>query len=147
MFLHLANPQRVFALQHFPDDFAFGTAIAQWQTEGDQGVNGPIDGNWSRWMRLGRGENGQQNPDGNGFFSKYNDDINRAKELGLDTFRLGIDWARIAPTPDTLDEAELQHFVDVVDAIRAADMKPVVTLYHWKFGWVQIRWFVGRRTH
>ena len=123
----------------FPADFRFGTAIAQWQVEGDRAVDGGvIDSNWHRWMAMGRGVGGQTNPDGNGFGTKFKEDIARAKGLGLDTFRLGIDWARIEPAPDVFDEAELDHFVEVLDAIKAAGMDPVVTLWHWTVPtWVQ----------
>ncbi|HEY1097824.1 MAG TPA: family 1 glycosylhydrolase, partial [Myxococcota bacterium] len=123
----------------FPDDFRFGTAIAQWQVEGDEGVDGEVvDSNWHRWMEMDRGVGGQRNPDGNGFMTHFREDIARAKGLGLDTFRLGVDWARIEPEPDVFDDAELDHFVEVLDAIKAEGMDPVVTLWHWTVPtWVQ----------
>jgi beta-glucosidase len=123
----------------FPDDFRFGTAIAQWQVEGDTGVDGNVvDSNWHRWMEMDKAKGGQKNPIGNGFATQYVDDIARAKALGLDTFRLGVDWSRIEPEPDVFNDAELDHFVDVLDAVRAAGMQPVVTLWHWTVPvWVQ----------
>lgn len=122
----------------FPEGFWWGTATAQWQIEGDEGVNGPVDSNWSRWLRLGKGEHGQQNPDGNGFFRKYPEDVRRAKELGLSYFRLSIDWARVEPEPEVYDDDELDHLVDVIGAIRAEGLEPVLTLWHWVVPvWVQ----------
>ena len=123
----------------FPADFRFGTAIAQWQVEGDEGKDGAvIDSNWRRWMGMGRGVLGQTNADGNGFRTHFKADIARAKALGLDTFRLGVDWARIEPQPDVFDNDELDHFVEVLDAIKAEGMDPVVTLWHWTVPtWVQ----------
>lgn len=132
-------PASTFAAVTFPETFAWGTAIAQWQTEGDQGVDGGVvDSNWKRWMDMGKGLAGQQNGDGNGFQTQFAADIQRAKDLGLDTFRVGVDWSRIEPEPDVFDEAELDHFVDVVTAVKDAGMNPVVTLYHWTVPtWVQ----------
>lgn len=123
----------------FPADFRFGTAISQWQTEGDLGVDGePVDSNWARWMEMDKAVAGQRNPDGNGFATQYVEDIQRAKDLGLDTFRLGIDWSRIEPEPDVFNEAELDHFVDMVTAVKDAGLDPVVTFWHWTVPtWVQ----------
>lgn len=134
-----ATPAPAFQAVTFPADFHFGTAVAQWQVEGDEGKDGAvIDSNWRRWMAMGKGVLGQQNPDGNGFRTHFREDIARAKALGLDTFRLGVDWARIEPEPDVFDDDELNHFVDVLDAIKAEGLDPVVTLWHWTVPtWVQ----------
>jgi beta-glucosidase len=131
--------EKAFATVEFPEGFAFGTAVAQWQVEGDETDDARIvDSNWKRWMDMGKGKGGQQNIDGNGFRRLYAEDIARAKELGLDTFRVGVDWSRIEPAPDEFDDAELDHFVDVVDAIRDAGLRPVVTFWHWTVPtWVQ----------
>jgi beta-galactosidase len=122
----------------FPESFLFGTAIAQWQNEGDEGENGPVKSNWSTWMAMGKAVGKQQNPDGNGFHRLYAQDIARAKELGLNTFRLGLDWSRIEPEPDVFDDDELDHFVRVLDEMKAQGIQPVVTLWHWTVPlWVQ----------
>ncbi len=122
----------------FPEGFLWGTATAQWQIEGDEGVNGPVDSNWSRWLALGKGEGAQQNADGNGFFRHYEADAARAKALGLSHFRLSIDWSRVEPEPGVYDDAELDHLVDVLDALRAEGVEPALTLWHWVVPvWVQ----------
>jgi beta-glucosidase len=122
----------------FPADFRFGTAVAGWQVEGDEGAAGPVDSNWSRWMAMGKARGNQTNPDGNGFFTDYEAEIARAQALGIDTFRLSLDWSRVEPTPGAFDEAELAHFDDVLDAVTAAGLEPVLTLYHWTVPpWVQ----------
>lgn len=122
----------------FPADFGWGTAIAQWQAEGDEGEAGPIDSNWSRWAAMNKVKGEQQNPRGNGFHTDYQGDIDRAAALGLTRFRLSLDWARVEPQQGVYDDAELTHFEAVLDAIRAAGMEPVLTLYHWTVPpWVQ----------
>ncbi len=123
----------------FPADFRWGTAISQWQVEGDEGENGAVvDSNWKRWMDMDKALGGQKNDRGNGFRTRFREDIELAKALGLDTFRVGVDWSRIEPQPDQFDEAEIQHFVDVVTAVKDAGMDPVVTLWHWTVPtWVQ----------
>ena len=49
-----------------------------------------------------------------------------------------MDWSRIEPTPGVYAESEIDHLVDVVDAIVDAGLEPVLTLYHWTVPtWVQ----------
>src|SRR4051794_10758093 len=84
----------------FGGGFAWGTATAGWQVEGDAGV----DSNWSRWMAMGKAVGGQTNPDGNGFYTQFDDDAQRAADLGLDSFRLSVDWSRIEPQPGVFDD-------------------------------------------
>ncbi|OGQ26795.1 MAG: hypothetical protein A2138_03275 [Deltaproteobacteria bacterium RBG_16_71_12] len=132
------DPPEVFLPAGFPESFSWGTAIAQWQAEGDEGEAGPVDSNWSRWAALDKVKGEQRNPRGNGFHTGYQADIDRAASLGLEHFRLSLDWARVEPQPGVYDDAELTHFEAVLDAIRAAGMEPVLTLYHWTVPpWVQ----------
>lgn len=133
------DPPSSFDEVAFPSSFHFGTAIAQWQVEGDEDDDGQVvDSNWHRWLEMDKAAAGQRNNIGNGFRTRFREDIERAKDLGLDTFRLGIDWSRVEPQPDVFDEAEIAHFVEVVTAVREAGLEPVVTLYHWTVPtWVQ----------
>ncbi len=58
------------------------------------------------------------------------DDIALLKEMGLDTYRLSIEWARIEPVRNQIDEAALQHYSDLLDALKAAGIRPIVTVHH-----------------
>lgn len=132
------DPPQGFLPAAFPEGFSFGTAIAQWQAEGDEGEAGAVDSNWSRWAAMDKVKGQQRNPRGNGFHTDYQGDIDRAAALGLTHFRLSLDWARVEPQRGVYDDAELTHFEAVLDAIRAAGMEPVLTLYHWTVPpWVQ----------
>lgn len=131
-------PPAGFQSATFPADFAWGTATAGWQIEGDIGVNGPVASNWSRWMDMGKAKGAQTNPEGNGFYAKYDEDAQRAVDLGLDSFRLSVDWSRIEPEPGVFDEAELDHLDDVLQSLVDHGLKPVLTLWHWTVPlWVQ----------
>jgi beta-glucosidase len=132
-----AGPAPITELE-FPEDFAFGTVVSQWPTEGDEGIDGPIESNWRGWTSVGGVENDQTNADGNGFRTQFAGDAQRAGDLGLTHFRLGIDWSRVEPVPEQYDDRELDHLVEVLDAIRAEGMQPVLTLFDWVVpAWVQ----------
>lgn len=62
----------------------------------------------------------------------YKEDIERMKALGVPYHSMSVSWSRIFPDGNgTVNEAGLQHYVDVVDALLEADITPIVTLYHW----------------
>src|SRR5262245_57664781 len=84
-------PPQGFRAVEFVAEFARGTATAGWQLEGDQGV----DSNWARWMAMGKGIDAQTNESGNGFYTRFDDDMQRAVDLGLGSFRMSVDWSRI----------------------------------------------------
>ncbi len=57
-------------------------------------------------------------------------DIALMKSLGIDSYRFSMEWARIEPQQDKIDEAALQHYSDFIDALLAAGIKPLVTIHH-----------------
>src|SRR5450756_1647250 len=75
-----------------PDDFMFGVANAGFQVEG--GFNGPGEplNNWVELERAGKVE-----PSGEAirFWTDYPEELEMAKGMGLNGFRLGIEWARV----------------------------------------------------
>ncbi len=63
-------------------------------------------------------------------YSKAIEDIALLKAMKLDSYRFSIEWARIEPVRDQIDEAAIKHYSDFIDALIAAGIKPVVTLHH-----------------
>ncbi|MDB4967088.1 MAG: Beta-galactosidase [Myxococcales bacterium] len=57
-------------------------------------------------------------------------DVALLQSLHVDSYRFSIEWARVEPTRGHYDEAALQHYADVLDALRAAGIKPLVTVHH-----------------
>ena len=50
--------------------------------------------------------------------------------MGCRAFRLSLSWARLEPQPGVWDDAAFQHYRDVLQYMRDADMWTVVTLHH-----------------
>jgi len=63
-------------------------------------------------------------------YTKALDDVALITALGLDTYRFSIEWARVEPKRDQIDEAALDHYGKLIDALKAAGIRPVVTLHH-----------------
>jgi beta-glucosidase/6-phospho-beta-glucosidase/beta-galactosidase len=62
--------------------------------------------------------------------SVYKRDFDYAKALGLNSFRFSLEWGRIEPQQDQWDNAALQHYRDMVDAMIARGLKPILTINH-----------------
>jgi beta-glucosidase len=113
--------------------FYWGVATAGFQSEG-----GAPDSNWSRYAAT----SGDVDQYGNAvdFRHRYPEDIRLAADMGVNTFRFSVEWARVEPQRGVWDEQELAYYDDVVQHIRAAGMTPMITLNHWVYpGWVADR--------
>ncbi len=110
-----------------PDDFLFGVATAGFQVEG--GFNGPGEpaNNWLAWEQVGRVE-----PSGNavGFWQRPEESLERAAALGCNSFRLGIEWARVVPEDGTVDRCALDHYAAIARGCVEHGLEPLVTLHH-----------------
>lgn len=143
---------------NFPDDFQFGVACAAYQYEGNRKApklpNNPYGTGWSVWDVFSK-KGSWLNPNSNniaevaptglvtqpsGEFAiagfepdVYLADIERAKKLGIKTYRLSISWPRIFPHAgmENPDEQGIKYYTDVLEAITKAGLTPLITLYHW----------------
>ena len=52
-------------------------------------------------------------------FSKALEDVALIEAAGLDAYRFSIEWARIEPQRDVIDEAALDHYGAFIDALVA----------------------------
>jgi beta-glucosidase len=63
-------------------------------------------------------------------YSMAMQDIELIAALGLDSYRFSIEWARIEPQRDVIDQAAIQHYSDFIDALLSRSIRPNVTLHH-----------------
>lgn len=57
-------------------------------------------------------------------------DVALLQALHVDSYRFSIEWARVEPRRGVWDQAALQHYDDFINALRAAGIRPLVTLHH-----------------
>jgi beta-glucosidase len=60
-------------------------------------------------------------------------------EAGLNSYRFGIEWARVEPEPGMISRAELAHYRKMIDTALGFGLTPVVTLHHF----TNPRWFAA----
>ncbi|MCP4873722.1 MAG: family 1 glycosylhydrolase [Proteobacteria bacterium] len=116
----------------FPRDFVWGTATAAYQVEGNM-----PSCNWQWWEsqvdRKGRPRihEGARAGVAVDHYNLFRDDIRRMKdELGVDSYRFSVAWSRIEAEPGVYDQAALDHYGEVIDALLAAGIEPMLTLHH-----------------
>jgi beta-glucosidase len=117
----------------FPADFLFGAATSAYQIEG-HGQGGAGRTHWDDFAatpgNVVRQEHGARACD---HLNRYEEDLDLAKDLGLDAYRFSTSWARVLPEGRGAPNQQGLDFYDrLVDAQLARGLKPFVTLYHWE---------------
>ncbi len=111
-------------------DFLWGVASAGFQSEGSS-----PDSNWTRYVAASKGKD---DPIGTSvdFLHRYASDIQLAASLGVKVYRFSVEWARLEPQPGVQDPTAWAFYDHVIAAIKAAGMRPMITIDHWVYpGW------------
>ena len=117
----------------FPDGFLWGAATAAHQIEGNNvhsdwwraeqagllpHCSGPACDSWNRWP----------------------DDVRLLTELGLNAYRLSVEWARVEPEPGQFDQTAIDSYRRQLETLKHAGIEPMVTLHHF----TSPRWLADR---
>lgn len=120
----------------FPDGFLWGTATAAYQVEG-----GNVNTDWWRWEQTpGRISDGSVSGLACDQYRRYASDLDLAKGLGNNAHRLSVEWARLEPKEGEWNDAEMAHYREVLEAVRARGMKVMLTIWHFSLP----AWFADR---
>ncbi len=117
----------------FPTGFLWGTATSAHQVEGNN-----VHSDWWAWEQAGR----VKEPSGLAcdHYRRFAEDFDLAASLKQNAHRFSIEWSRIEPREGQWDDQALDHYVQVVRALRQRVMEPVVTLHHF----TSPQWFTAR---
>ncbi len=64
-------------------------------------------------------------------YNRFREDFDIAKSLSHNAHRFSVEWSRIEPEEGKFDEKEIEHYREVIKALRERGMEPFVTLWHW----------------
>ncbi len=64
-------------------------------------------------------------------YNRFREDFDIAKSLGHNAHRLSVEWSRIEPEEGKFDEKEIEHYREVIGALRERGIEPFVTLWWW----------------
>ena len=117
----------------FPADFLWGAATAAYQIEGGVTQGGRGVSIWDTFSHTpGRTMGGDTGDVAGDHFHRWREDVAHMAELGLGAYRFSISWPRVQPGGTGEFSAEgIAFYSNLVDALVAAGIEPVVTLYHW----------------
>ncbi len=131
----------------FPDGFLWGTSVCSHQAEGYN-----VNSDWWAWEQKGKIRDGTVSGPASDMLNRYPEDFEFMEKIGLNAFRLGIEWARIEPRKGEYNEEALEHYDRVLAEMEKRGLKVCLTLYHWVLpkwmadegGWTvpeSVRWF------
>jgi beta-glucosidase/6-phospho-beta-glucosidase/beta-galactosidase len=117
-----------------PNEFLWGVATSAYQAEGGYNGAGEPQTNWAA-AEAAR----EITPVGKAaeFWTRFREDFAVCRQLGLNAFRLSIEWSRVQPTfhngvgrPPLFDYDALDQYAEMLAECRAAQLEPIVTLHH-----------------
>jgi len=128
-----ALPAGDIAAAQFPPDFFWGTATAAYQVEGAWNIDGKGESIWDRFSHtVGRVKGGATGDVACDQFHLYKEDIALMKKLNQKSYRFSVSWPRIqANGSGAPNQKGLDYYSRLVDALLAANIRPMCTLYHW----------------
>jgi beta-glucosidase len=123
------------------EPFYWGVATCAYQVEGAYQADGKGESKWDFLTnkvgitQFTIGEKQTANVSINMYDrTQYLKDIQLMKELGVNCYRMSLDWSRIIPDgTGAPNEKALAHYDLLIDDLLAAGIEPFVTLYHFDF--------------
>ena len=123
-----------------PRGFFLGAATSAHQIEGG------THNDWTEWEK-GRYPDGTPHVAGGASAARISDswnlwrsDLAALQLIGANSYRLGVEWSRLEPTPGAWDEAAAARYREMFAGLRAAGITPMVTLHHFTLPtWVAAR--------
>ncbi|KAK4403101.1 Beta-glucosidase 6 [Sesamum angolense] len=117
----------------FPKGFVFGTASSAFQYEGAVKEDGRGPTIWDKFAHTFGKVIDFSNADvANDQYHLYTGDVQLMKDMGMDAYRFSIAWSRIYPNgTGAINQAGIDHYNKLIDALLANGIQPYVTLYHW----------------
>jgi beta-glucosidase len=113
--------------------FLWGVSTSSFQIEGAAHLDGRGDSIWDVYCRQqGHVKNGDTGEIACDHYHRYTEDIALMCNLGVDAYRFSISWPRILPAGSGVaNEAGLQFYDSLIDALLEAGIEPWICLYHW----------------
>ena len=119
----------------FPKKFLWGAATSAHQVEGGN------HNDWTEWEKSPkriadlkrRGLDPEEYISGKAadHYHRFREDFDIARSLGHNAHRFSIEWSRVEPEEGKFNEKEIEHYREVIKALRERGMEPFVTLWHW----------------
>lgn len=115
----------VFNASDSSSPFLWGAATSAHQVEGGNHHN-----DWWAWEEKGRVEGGARSGLATDHWRRFREDLQRAKDLGLNSYRFSLEWSRIEPTEGEFQKEALEQYASIIAECERLSLIPMVTLHH-----------------
>ena len=105
--------------------FLLGAASAATQIEG-----GDQNNNWYDWYRRGYIKDGADPSIATDHYARWREDLDLMKDMGIQCYRMGVEWSRVEPEDGVFDEAAIAHYREELQALLDRGIRPLLTLHH-----------------
>ncbi|HEY9040848.1 MAG TPA: GH1 family beta-glucosidase [Rheinheimera sp.] len=111
-------------------EFIFGVATASFQIEGAADSREPCI--WDTFCaQPGRIKDGSDGLTACDHVARWREDVELIAALGVDAYRFSVAWGRVIRADGSINQAGLDFYIQLLDALKARNIKAFVTLYHW----------------
>lgn len=125
------------------DNLLLGVAAAATQIEG-----GDDNNNWYDWYRRGFIKDDSDPSAAVDHYTRWRDDLDLMDELGVQCYRMGIEWSRVEPRDGFFDETALAHYREEIQALSGHGIRVLLTLHHFSHPmWLEERGAFAVRDH
>lgn len=106
-------------------DFMLGVASSATQIEG-----GELDHSWNDWYRKGNIPSGSSPARADDHYARWREDADLMSELGIKAYRFGVEWARLCPSENEVDESAVAHYREELSYLKAKGISLLMTIHH-----------------
>lgn len=117
----------------FPPDFLWGVATSAFQIEGALAEDGRGPSIWDAYVAHPAPSFAPQSAEvACDHYHRMAEDVALIQDLGVNAYRFSVAWPRVMPEGEgAINPRGLDFYDRLVDALLAAHITPLVTLYHW----------------
>ena len=117
----------------FPTEFVWGTSTSSFQIEGAAELDGRTPSIWDRFCQQpGNIRDGSNATLACDHYHRWPEDLDLAKQLGMNAYRFSIAWPRIIPDlSGKPNQLGLDFYSRLLDGMLERGLTPWATLYHW----------------
>ena len=108
-----------------PNGILMGVSTAAAQIEG-----GDTNSNWNDWYKQGRVKDGTNPAAANDHWVKWREDTELMAQLGIQTYRFGVEWGRLLPQPGQPDEEAIAQYRAELLLLKEKGIIPLLTIHH-----------------
>ncbi|XP_068186259.1 lactase/phlorizin hydrolase-like [Antennarius striatus] len=118
----------------FSEEFSWGVSSSAYQIEGGWNVDGKGPSIWDTFTHIPgsipENANGDVACDS---YHRLEEDLYMLRAMRVKSYRFSLSWSRIFPDGQrtSLNQKGVDYYNQLIDGLRAYNITPMVTLYHW----------------